>query len=210
MPEATSSKRVPRAIREQQMLDAAVQVFSRRGYHAASMDEVAEASGISKPMLYLYHGSKEELFISCIRREADRMLERMTAAVEAASTFEERFAFGIEAFFGYVSERSDSWRVLYFQGRTLGPPFTDELDRARHAIIDVITGLVGGRDPDEGPGPAAESIAYALVGAGDALAEWAPRAGEDAAGTTARLMNIVWLGLERYLAGEHWHKADSA
>lgn len=204
MPDATTSKRVPRAIREQQMLDAAVQVFAQRGYHAASMDEVAEASGVSKPMLYLYHGSKEELFVSCIRREADRLLDRMTTAVEQATTFEQRFAFGIEAFFTYVTEHSDSWRVLYFQGRTLGPPFTDEIDRARHAIIDVVTGLVGGRDAGKGPGPAAESIAYALVGAGDALAEWAPRAGEDASGATARLMNIVWLGLERYLAGEHW------
>lgn len=138
------------------------------------------------------------------------MLDRMTAAIEQATSSEERFAFGIEAFFGYVTENSDSWRVLYFQGRTLGPPFTDELDRARRVIIDVITGLVGGRRPDEGPGPGAESIAYALVGAGDALAEWAPRAGEDASSATARLMNIVWLGLERYLAGGHWHKPDSA
>ncbi len=47
-------KRLPRAVRERQMLDSAVRVFSRRGYHAASMDEIAEDAGISKPMVYAY------------------------------------------------------------------------------------------------------------------------------------------------------------
>ncbi|MFD6734770.1 TetR/AcrR family transcriptional regulator, partial [Micromonospora aurantiaca] len=54
-------KRLPRAVREQQMLDAAVKVFSRRGFHAASMDEIADDAGISKPMVYAYLGTKEEL-----------------------------------------------------------------------------------------------------------------------------------------------------
>jgi AcrR family transcriptional regulator len=52
-------KRLPRAVREQQMLDAAVKVFSRRGFHAASMDEIAEDADISKPMVYAYLGTKE-------------------------------------------------------------------------------------------------------------------------------------------------------
>ena len=58
MPPVTS-KRVPRAIREQQMLEAAVSVFGRLGFHAASMDEIAELAGISKPMVYAYLGTKE-------------------------------------------------------------------------------------------------------------------------------------------------------
>ena len=52
-------KRLPRAVREQQMLDAAVQVFSRRGFHAAGMDEIAELAGISKPMVYAYLGPRK-------------------------------------------------------------------------------------------------------------------------------------------------------
>ena len=60
---AVKSKRVPRAVREQQMLDAAVLTFARRGYAAASMDEIAEAAGVSKPLVYLYLNSKEDLFL---------------------------------------------------------------------------------------------------------------------------------------------------
>ena len=45
------AKRLPRAVRERQIMDAAVDVFSRLGFHAASMDEISEVAGISKPML---------------------------------------------------------------------------------------------------------------------------------------------------------------
>ncbi|MEV7895450.1 helix-turn-helix domain-containing protein, partial [Streptomyces cyaneofuscatus] len=59
---AVKSKRMPRAVRERQMMDAAVQTFGQRGYRAASMDEIAELAGVSKPLVYLYLHSKEDLF----------------------------------------------------------------------------------------------------------------------------------------------------
>ncbi len=201
MPNVASIKRLPRAVREQQMLDAAVRVFSERGYHAATMDEIAEVAGVSKPMVYLYLGSKEELFAACIRREAGRLMERITSAVAAEDSLESRLASGLEAFFSYVADHADSWRVLYHRARTLGPPFADEVDRARHDIINAVTGLASERKATPGDG---EAFAYALVGAADALAEWAPRSGETPSATTARLMDLVWVGIERQATGERW------
>ena len=55
------AKRVPRATREQEMLDVAERVFAELGYDGASMDEIARGAGISKPMVYSYFGSKEGL-----------------------------------------------------------------------------------------------------------------------------------------------------
>ncbi|WP_298328308.1 TetR/AcrR family transcriptional regulator [Haloactinopolyspora sp.] len=199
-------KRLPRAVREQQMLDAAVRVFADRGYHGASMDEVAELAGVSKPMVYLYLGSKEDLFGACIRREAARLMERITSAVHDAATIECRLVSGFEAFFGYVAEHKDSWNVLYHRARALGPPFADEVDRARHDIIDAVTGLVDQRGASAGE---AGALSHALVGAADALAEWASRTGEPATVTTARLMNLVWIGIERQIDGASWRPASS-
>jgi len=56
-----SRRRVPRAEREDEMLEAAGQAFAAHGYHQASMDAIAHAAGISKPMLYSYFGSKQGL-----------------------------------------------------------------------------------------------------------------------------------------------------
>ena len=64
------TRRLPRAVRERQILDAAVEVFSKHGYHLAAMDEISDVAGVSKPMIYSYLGAKEDLFVKCIRREA--------------------------------------------------------------------------------------------------------------------------------------------
>ncbi|MGI8624769.1 MAG: helix-turn-helix domain-containing protein, partial [Solirubrobacteraceae bacterium] len=51
------TRQVPRAVREEQMLRVAGEVFAERGFHPASMDEIAGRADISKPMLYAYFGS---------------------------------------------------------------------------------------------------------------------------------------------------------
>src|SRR5512144_2809709 len=139
-------KRLPRAVREQQMLDAAVKVFSRRGFHAASMDEIAEVAGISKPMVYAYLGTKDELFIACLRREATRLLEAVAAAAEPSqsSTGPDRQLWnGLRAFFDFVGAHRDGWSVLYRQARGR-EPFASELAGMRARIIDVVAGLLEG------------------------------------------------------------------
>ena len=79
---AGGTKRLPRAVREQQMLDAAVQMFSVNGYHETSMDAIAAKAEISKPMLYLYYGSKEDLFGACLDRELARFIEAVRADID--------------------------------------------------------------------------------------------------------------------------------
>src|SRR6476661_3048789 len=116
---AVKNKRMPRAVREQQMLDAAVRTFGQRGYRAASMDEIAELAGVSKPLVYLYLNSKEDLFTACIRREAkglpaDRQLWE-----------------GLGAFFTHTAEHPDGWAVLHLQARTHGEPFAAEVSAMR-------------------------------------------------------------------------------
>ncbi|RSS78936.1 TetR/AcrR family transcriptional regulator, partial [Streptomyces sp. WAC02707] len=123
---------MPRAVRERQMLDAAVRSFARHGYQAASMDEIAELAGVSKPLVYLYLNSKEELFTACIRREAEALLAAVAAGVEGGELPpDERLWAGLLAFFTYAAEHPDSWVVLSRQARTQGEPFATEASRMR-------------------------------------------------------------------------------
>src|SRR2546428_13985678 len=80
---APGRPRVPRAQRERAMLRAAADVFGERGYHGASMDEIAARAGITKPMLYSYFDSKEGLFAACGEAAAALLTEpvREAAAV---------------------------------------------------------------------------------------------------------------------------------
>src|SRR5436305_9917049 len=95
-------RRMPRLEREQQMLDVAGRSFAARGFHAVSMDEIAEQAGISKPMLYHYFGSKEGLYVAYVRQQGDALLAGMRGAAELDESPAARLWAGTLAFLGYV------------------------------------------------------------------------------------------------------------
>jgi TetR/AcrR family transcriptional repressor of mexJK operon len=64
-----------RILRERRILDAALTVFSQKGFVAASMDDIAAEAGLTKPTLYQYFPSKDELFTAMMTQERDHMLE---------------------------------------------------------------------------------------------------------------------------------------
>ncbi|WP_433530707.1 TetR/AcrR family transcriptional regulator [Micromonospora sp. CA-263727] len=201
-------KRLPRAVREQQMLDAAVRVFSRHGYHGASMDEIAEKAGISKPMVYAYLGTKEELFVACLHREGTRMMEAIAGAAAPDLPADERLWRGLRAFFGFVGAHRDGWAVLYRQARG-EPPFAGELTVMRARLVEVVAGMLDHALRAEGREAAEtelEVVAYALVGATESLADWlADRPEADPEKTATRMMNAAWLGAGQLLRGVTWH-----
>jgi AcrR family transcriptional regulator len=195
-PTPPTRRRLPRQVRELQMLDAAVAVFSRRGFHLSSMDDIAEVAGVSKPMIYAYLGSKDDLFIACIRREAQRLMELITAAVPAGLAPHERLRRGLLAFFEFITEHRDGWTVLYRQARVHGT-FAGEIAAARERIIVMVAGLLASSSGDDAR-TRAMPLAHALVGAAEALSDWGLEHPEETPNALAtRLMNVIWTGLER-------------
>ncbi|WP_208880259.1 TetR/AcrR family transcriptional regulator [Streptomyces sp. PBH53] len=207
---AVKTKRMPRAVREQQMLDAAVRIFGQRGYMAASMDEIAELAGVSKPLVYLYLNSKEDLFTACIRREAAALTEAVRAGVRPGLPADRQLWEGLRAFFAHTAEHPDAWSVLHLQARTHGEPFAGEVAAMRAEIVAFVTRLVAvaareaHRDPDL-PEHEVAGLSEALVGAAESLAAWAnttPGATARQAATT--LMNFAWSGLGNLMRGQVW------
>jgi len=193
----SAAKRVPRAVREQQMLDAAVRVFSARGYHAASMDEIAEVAGISKPMVYAYLGTKEELFTACLYREGTRLMEAVATVAGADLPAAGQLCRGLEAFFGFVAAHRDAWSVLHRQARGQ-EPFAGVIGEMRARWIEIV------RDVLERAAPGAGEVtpaAYALVGAVESLADWITEHRDgDPTATAERLADLILRGLGGRLA----------
>src|SRR4051794_4592033 len=73
-PAPQRSRRLPRAEREKQMLEVAARLFGQQGYDATSMDDIASACGVTKPMLYQYFGSKEGLYQTLLARAGTYVL----------------------------------------------------------------------------------------------------------------------------------------
>lgn len=214
--------RMPRAVREQQMLDAAVRTFGQRGYRAASMDEIAELAGVSKPLVYLYLNSKEELFSACIRREAAALVAAVRGAAGrgvaggAAVPADRQLWDGLTAFFTHTAERPDGWSVLHSQARTQGEPFAAEVATMREEIVSFVTYLIAEAarsahgDPSL-PEREVAGLAQALVGAAESLAGWANVEGSvSAKEAAATLMNFAWAGLGGLMEGRRWVPVPSS
>jgi AcrR family transcriptional regulator len=163
--------RTPRAVREAQMVAAAERLFAERGYHGVSMDEIATASGISKPMLYDYFGSKEGLFLACVERARGRLFEEIAGAVRGADEAEAALRAGVEAFLVFANAQRATWTVLFGEGGRFNE--TASAIRAEQAglIAQLLRELPGWeREPDA---EELDAVAHIFVGAAEAIAFWA-------------------------------------
>jgi AcrR family transcriptional regulator len=190
---------------------------------AASMDEIAELAGVSKPLVYLYLNSKEDLFTACIRREAAALVEAVRSGVRPGIGADRQLWEGLCAFFTHTAQNPDGWSVLHLQARTHGEPFAAEVTAMREEIVAFVTQLIvvaardGGtpcsneveslgdhRDTDL-PEREVAGLAEALVGAAESLAAWANATpGVSARQAAATLMNFAWAGLGNLMDGRPW------
>jgi len=194
-------------VRERQIVDAAVSVFARRGYHATTVDDVAEAAGISKPMVYAYVGTKEELFIACMRRESERLVQAIADAVAQGRGSDDRLWRGLRAFFQFVADYRDGWRVLYRQARGQ-ETFAEELARLRTTVASIVADMLAQANADANGTVAhidIQTLAFALVGAAEATAEWVIEQEQgDPDETATRLVNVLWVGAGGLMRGQTW------
>jgi len=183
--------RTPRAVREAQMVAAAERLFSERGYHGVSMDEIAAASGITKPMLYDYFGSKEGLFLACVERARGRLFEEIASAVRGADEAEAALRAGVEAFLAFANEQRETWTVLFGEGGRFNEAAGAIRAEQAGLIAQLLRELPGWeREPDE---EELDALAHVFVGAAEAIAFWAvARPGVTLERVADHLMAVLW------------------
>lgn len=186
-----ASRRLPRAEREAQILDVAHAQFGEHGYAAVTMDSVASAVGVTKPLLYNYWGNKERLYLACLERDADDLVEAITGAVGHAPSPAEALAAGMSAFFAFVEEDRAAFRVLFDETLPAGGEIGRQVAAYRRRITDIVAGsLLAQMEPATRKRARVEvqALSEALLGAAEALARWWLREQELSAADTADLL----------------------
>ncbi|WP_210493484.1 TetR/AcrR family transcriptional regulator [Patulibacter sp. SYSU D01012] len=164
--------RVPRAVREEQVLAIAQGLFAERGYQGASMDEVALRAGVSKPVVYDLVGNKEALYLRCVERAGRALADVVATAALAEQDAAGRMRAGAIAFLRFVAEERGGWDLLL----TAGPePGAEPILAVRAQQSALLTSLV--RETIDAQGLdlepwRTESVAHALNGAFEGLAYW--------------------------------------
>ena len=106
--------------KRQQILDAAYIVFSRKGYHRATVDEIIALADTGKGTVYNYFVNKEQLFYTLIKERSapfETILESIVASPEAPLQKVETI---LKAFLEFYKENADLWRVVMYEVRGLG------------------------------------------------------------------------------------------
>jgi AcrR family transcriptional regulator len=191
---AGGTKRLPRAVREQQMLDAAVQMFSVNGYHETSMDTIAAAAEISKPMLYLYYGSKEDLFGACLNRELTRFIDVVRADIDFTQSPKDMLRNTIGSFLRYIDANRASWIVMYTQAIS-SQAFAHTVREGREQIIELVAALVREGSRTLRSDVEHQMMAVALVGAGEAMANQLSTGDIDVDEAAQLMIDLFWHGL---------------
>jgi AcrR family transcriptional regulator len=195
--------------RREVILAAAEEVFAANGYHGASLDEIAQAAGISKALIYEHFASKRDLHASLLDAHVAEIFRRLQANAEAGTTGEERLRGGIDAFLGFVEEHREAWRALFRDATD--PEVADLLQRVQAQATGVIAALIAA-DPGARQDPSVsererelriEMHAQLLSGAVQSLANWwHDRQDVSRAQLVDRAMEFAWIGIERLRTGE--------
>ncbi len=171
--------RVPRALRERQLLDLASEMFSERGYAGTSMDALAERAGVTKPVIYNLFGSKAGLFAACTSELGERLFETVAGAVTGIDDIDELVRAGSLAFFQFIRENAGLWVALSGTGdATKGATeqVTAELQEIRgrqNALVQTVIEAAAERIGAELEPWQLEATTRGLNGMYEGLATWA-------------------------------------
>jgi AcrR family transcriptional regulator len=209
-------KRMTAQARREVIELAATEVFAERGYHGASMDEIARRSGVSPPVVYDHFKSKQDLHTRLLERHLAELRLVWREHLSGEDPQETRIAQAFDAWFGYVQTHPYAWKMLFRD--TTGEPEVEAVHRqiraqSRAALLPLLAHELGrGRpaNPAEPVDPSLDTdrleMVWELLRSGlQGLALWwyehqhIPRAQ-----IVETAMNGVWLGLERVRSGETW------
>ncbi|MDO9409267.1 TetR/AcrR family transcriptional regulator [Patulibacter sp.] len=133
--------------RRPMILDAAFGVFLEKGYEGASMEEIARRAGVSKPVVYSSFAGKDALFGELLRREEERILQAISAAVPTEldeDDLEPAITEALCAFLEAVVASPESFKVVFLGAGGSDANITRRVQRGRQRQIDQISTLAEG------------------------------------------------------------------
>ncbi len=125
--------------RREQLTTVARDLFAERGFEAASMEEIAERAGVSKPVVYEHFATKDAIYRVIVDREVDELVDRIKQAL-APGHPRRTITRAVDAFLEYIEEEQAGFKILVRDapvgtgGGSL-PSVLDEIARAVESLL---------------------------------------------------------------------------
>jgi len=187
------SIRLPASARREQILDVAVQVFARHGFHSTSMNDVADAAGVTKPVLYQHFDSKQDLYLALLDEVGNRLRNAITKATASATNGRTQTELGFHAYFRWVAEDHDAFLLLFGSRASRDEESTMAIRRITAETAQAIAPLIAvDIDPDH-----RRTLAQGLVGLAEGVSRHLVERGEafDPDVLGQQVADLAWAGL---------------
>lgn len=200
-------RRLPRAQRQAQLIAHAEQLFATKGYQGTSIEDIARAAGVTRPMVYNCFGDKDGIYLACLKNARTQLEQHMLSAVAQASTAQSRLRAGFDAYFAFVEDQGAAWDVLFGGGAAIAGPAEAQARDLRFNTVNKIAVLLQQDLGAHYPASALQAFGHVVSGAAEQLAKWwrqhpqAPRSE-----VVDTLMAVCWTGLERLAANHPEHR----
>src|SRR5580765_3876793 len=136
------SVRLPAAARREQLVATALEMFAQQGFHATSMNDIADAAGVTKPVLYQHFASKRELYLALLEETGHRLLTLIEDATRDADGPRSQVVQGFGAYFRWVAADRDEFLLLFGSGARRDEEFADAVRRVEEAVAEAIAPLI--------------------------------------------------------------------
>ncbi|WP_120003443.1 TetR/AcrR family transcriptional regulator [Nesterenkonia muleiensis] len=197
-PEPGRAKRLPREQRRTQLLDCALRVFVAKGFHAASMDDIAEAAEVSKPVLYQHFPGKHELFLDLLETHLGQLQTELTSVLADSETNKERVSGTVTAFYEFIARKDEAYRLIFTAGMDNDDDVSERLERFYDAVAGAIAEVIA--DDTGQPMAEATMLGHGLLGMATAAARhWSKLSERPDLLTSAQLTSrLAWRGISGF------------
>lgn len=189
-------RRLPAARRRSQLFEVALTTFSQRGYAATTMEEIASAAGVTKPLLYQHFASKRALYLELIDDVTARLVAALTEVAAQETSPRRQVEEGMRVYFEFAFANEAAMRMLY------DAPHDEELARGLHSMESAIADFIEPLIAADIDGSHRRLLATALVGMTEgATRHWLSRpralAASESSGRelAGQLAELCWAGL---------------
>lgn len=205
-----ATRRLTAEARRRQLFDVALTLFAEHGYASTTMDEIAEAAGVTKPLVYQHFASKRALYLELMDVFSLEIIAAIARATEAADGPRQQVEMGFAAYFELMLADERAFRLLYGRDAPDDHELGAALRRVEETIAEAIDPLIdAGLEPEH-----RLLLAHAVVGMAEgASRHWldghhaASAAGDgarvadggaaEAARLATRLADFAWAGLRQ-------------
>ena len=179
--------------RRQQIIDVAIDEFGRAGYYGTSMNDIAEAAGVTKPVLYQHFDSKADLYRALLDEVGARLLEQIAKATSDAADGRDRTERGFAAYFNWVAEHQPEFSLLFGGSARHDGEFSAQIRRITDDAAISIADLIE-IDIDR---EHRQTLAHGLVGLAEGASRRLVAAGEpfDPDVVAGIVSQLAWAGL---------------